>query len=193
MILSNEVLIAYLKTNALGEENVREGKKIVNDLTGEYSVSLDRDLRKSIKQLRERGYPIVSNADGYYWASNSNDLLAFFDFLRCRAFSSLRIVSRMMKIALPDINGQLRLPVGSEPTPIGAIAFEPKGKISLLFEIPVELYEQFKAFMESNTDWDSNALCSSALSLFLLQQGVNSRDLSRIYLSNLKDKDDAID
>jgi hypothetical protein len=83
--------------------------------------------------------------------------------------------------------------VGSEPTPIGAIAFEPKGKISLLFEIPVELYEQFKAFMESNTDWDSNALCSSALSLFLLQQGVNSRDLSRIYLSNLKDKDDAID
>ena len=57
--------------------------------------------------------------------------------------------------------------------------------ISILAEIPEELHETLKGYIEVHPDWDQNRVFSAALSLFLLQHGNNDRRVVRIYLDTL--------
>ena len=43
--------------------------------------------------------------------------------------------------------------------------------ISILAEIPEELHETLKNYLESHPDWDQDRVFAAALSLFLLQNG----------------------
>ncbi|TVO70870.1 hypothetical protein FHP88_15560 [Sedimenticola selenatireducens] len=70
-----------------------------------------RQLRKVIQQLRGDGHHICAHpATGYFIAENAEELDATCEFLYDRAISSLKQISRMKKVAMPDIRGQLRLP-----------------------------------------------------------------------------------
>jgi Protein of unknown function (DUF2811) len=65
--------------------------------------------------------------------------------------------------------------------------------VSILAEIPEELHETLKNYLEGHPDWDQDRVFSAALSLFLLQNGncetVNSsrsyRSAAKVYLHSL--------
>ena len=65
--------------------------------------------------------------------------------------------------------------------------------VSILAEIPEELHESLKGFIDTHPAWDQDRVYAAALSLFLLQNGQGGRentDLSvrtpsRIYLDTL--------
>jgi hypothetical protein len=57
--------------------------------------------------------------------------------------------------------------------------------ISILAEIPEELHETLRGYLEAHPDWDQNRMFSAALSLFLLQQGNSDRRAVRVYLDTL--------
>ncbi|MEM9092417.1 MAG: DUF2811 domain-containing protein [Cyanobacteria bacterium P01_F01_bin.53] len=61
--------------------------------------------------------------------------------------------------------------------------------VSILANIPEELHECLKSFLDSHPAWDQDRLYAAALSLFLLQNGHNKGDQtpSRIYLDTLFD------
>lgn len=57
--------------------------------------------------------------------------------------------------------------------------------ISILAEIPEELHETLKGYLESHPDWDQDRVFAAALSLFLLQNGESDRRTTRVYLDSL--------
>lgn len=60
--------------------------------------------------------------------------------------------------------------------------------ISIEIEIPEALHTALTQFLETHPIWDVQQLSTTALSLFLLQQGEMERAVSRIYLETLLDK-----
>lgn len=70
-----------------------------------------RRLRKLIQELRMEGYHVCAHpSTGYFMAANADELDYTCVFLYDRAMSSLQQISRMKKVSLPDLKGQLRLP-----------------------------------------------------------------------------------
>ncbi len=65
--------------------------------------------------------------------------------------------------------------------------------ISILAEIPEDLHESLKSYLERHPDWDQDRVFSAALSLFLLQNAEgtspetsqNYRRAARVYLETL--------
>lgn len=71
----------------------------------------ERDVRHQVSALRgEDGIAICGHpATGYYIAASAEELEETCAYLRERAMHSLRLESRMRKIPLPDLLGQLHL------------------------------------------------------------------------------------
>ncbi len=57
--------------------------------------------------------------------------------------------------------------------------------ISILAEIPEELHETLRNYLDSHPDWDQARVFSAALSLFLMQNGEGDRRAHRVYLDAL--------
>lgn len=57
--------------------------------------------------------------------------------------------------------------------------------VSILAEIPEDLHESLKGYLENHPTWDQDRVFSAALSLFLLQNGDRDRRAARIYLDTL--------
>lgn len=57
--------------------------------------------------------------------------------------------------------------------------------VSILTEIPEELHESLKSYLETHPDWDQDRVFTAALSLFLLQNGNGDRRAVRVYLESL--------
>ena len=57
--------------------------------------------------------------------------------------------------------------------------------VSILAEIPEELHDSLRNYLETHPTWDQDRVFSAALSLFLLQNGECDRRASRIYLDTL--------
>jgi hypothetical protein len=72
---------------------------------------LARGLRTMISELREDGHAICGTPrDGYYIAATPQELQETCEFLRERAMHSLHLESRLRKIPLADLLGQLHVP-----------------------------------------------------------------------------------
>jgi hypothetical protein len=70
----------------------------------------ERRVRALVSELREEGVAICAHPSrGYYIAECPEDLLECCRFLRARAMHSLVLESRLRKIPLPELLGQLRL------------------------------------------------------------------------------------
>lgn len=70
-----------------------------------------RRLRRAVQELREDGHHICGTpSTGYYVAATADELNATCEFLYDRAMCSLKQISRMKGVSLPDLRGQLRLP-----------------------------------------------------------------------------------
>lgn len=57
--------------------------------------------------------------------------------------------------------------------------------VSILVEIPEDLYQVFQSYLECSPNWDQERVFTAALSLFLLQNGERDVNVSRIYLDSL--------
>lgn len=70
-----------------------------------------RAVRHLITELREDGTAVCGHpSSGYFIAANDAELQATCAFLRARAMHSLTLESKLNKIPLPDLLGQLKLP-----------------------------------------------------------------------------------
>ncbi|MEQ1512946.1 MAG: hypothetical protein ABL934_09730 [Lysobacteraceae bacterium] len=71
----------------------------------------ERALRHAVVALRLQGHHVCAHPkSGYFLAANIEELQESTRYLKDRAISSLRQVSAMEKVSLPDLFGQLHLP-----------------------------------------------------------------------------------
>ncbi len=57
--------------------------------------------------------------------------------------------------------------------------------VSFQTELPVPLQLAMKGFIEQYPNWDQYRLIQAALSGFLVQHGVESREITRLYVTNM--------
>ena len=57
--------------------------------------------------------------------------------------------------------------------------------VSLSVEIPEELHLSVQHYLDVHSGWSQDRLFCAAISLFLMQNGVTKRQVSRIYLDSL--------
>lgn len=70
----------------------------------------DRLVRELVTELRLEGVAICGRPEtGYFIAATAEELEETCGFLRARAMHSLTIESRMRRVPLPELIGQLRL------------------------------------------------------------------------------------
>lgn len=96
----------------IGEANGMTATALTFDITGRQSAADERRLRDVIVLLRQEGHAVCSHpSSGYFMAANANELTKACTFLVERALTSLRQVSAMKHVAMPDLYGQLGLPM----------------------------------------------------------------------------------
>lgn len=70
----------------------------------------ERQVRKCIEELRRDGNHVCGTPrDGYFMAATPEELDQTIKFLYDRAMTTLKQLSAMKKIALPDLAGQLHI------------------------------------------------------------------------------------
>lgn len=87
--------------------------QIVEEVTGhlDYDPVSERRVREIVVELRMEGYAICAlPGAGYFIAESADELDATCRFLIDRAMCSLKQVSKMKGIAMPDLYEQLHVP-----------------------------------------------------------------------------------
>jgi biotin operon repressor len=70
----------------------------------------DREVRAQVSALREEGIAVCGHPrTGYFIAQTPAELQTTVEYLTSRALHSLRLASRLTRIPLPDLIGQLKL------------------------------------------------------------------------------------
>lgn len=101
--------VLSILSSHIGKGNGIGGKDLARALGLEGKC--DRNLRTIISDLREDGHAICGTPrDGYFIAATSDEWETTRKFIVGRAMHGLRWVSRVEKIALPDLLGQLHVP-----------------------------------------------------------------------------------
>ena len=59
------------------------------------------------------------------------------------------------------------------------------GLISFQAEMPAPLQEAMTRFIECHPNWDQYRLVQAALAGFLVQNGIESREITRVYVGNM--------
>ena len=111
MIITRDQVLAALARHVGRDKGVRI-QELVYEITGEIlrSDGNERRVRAIVSDLREEGVAICAYpGDGYYVAGSAEELEQCCRFLRSRAMHSLVLESRLRKIPLPELLGQLRL------------------------------------------------------------------------------------
>lgn len=109
--MTPDAVLAVLQRN-VGEAHGLTAEQLAQAVTGRQHHADQRALRKVIEALRTAGHCICAHpAHGYYLAANDDELDRACSFLLDRAMTSLRQVSAMKRVALPDLRGQLGLPL----------------------------------------------------------------------------------
>ena len=57
--------------------------------------------------------------------------------------------------------------------------------VSFLAEVPVSIQSAMTSFVESHPNWDQYRLIEAALAGFLVQNGLKSRQVTRLYLDKM--------
>ncbi len=61
--------------------------------------------------------------------------------------------------------------------------------VSFQSEMPLDLHQAMVDFIERCPNWDQYRLVQAALAGFLLQNGADSRELTRLYVGNMFSRD----
>ena len=60
-----------------------------------------------------------------------------------------------------------------------------EGVVSFYAELPLPLQVAMTNFIESHPNWDQYRLIQAALAGFLVQNGVETREITRLYIGNM--------
>lgn len=86
--------------------------ELVHEITGSIRPDpvAERRVRQCISDLREEGVAVCGHpSTGYHIAESAEELERCCEFLRARALHSLVLESRLRKIPLPELLGQLKI------------------------------------------------------------------------------------
>ena len=96
----------------IGEANGITAAALAFALTARQHPADERKLRQAVEHLRRQGHEICAHpAAGYYFAGNAADLERTCLFLVNRAMTSLNQAAAMKRVAVPNLYGQLGLPM----------------------------------------------------------------------------------
>ena len=96
----------------IGAERGVHIEQLVREISGELlpDPAAERRARQLISELRHEGVAICAHpSSGYYIAASAVELERSCQFLRARAMHSLVLESRLRKISLGELLGQLRI------------------------------------------------------------------------------------
>ncbi len=62
---------------------------------------------------------------------------------------------------------------------------ESEETISFQTEIPMQIQRAMKVYIEKHPNWDQYRLLQAALAGFLIQNGISSRLITRLYIGNM--------
>jgi len=74
---------------------------------------------------------------------------------------------------------------GSEPTAVSSSRQVGDSLVSFQSELPQPLQEAMTRFIENHPNWDQYRLVQAALAGFLVQNGIASREITRVYVGNM--------
>ncbi|MGO4699837.1 hypothetical protein [Dyella sp. 2RAB6] len=113
--LTPDSVLAVLQ-HCVGETKGRTAEELARAVTGRTSLADQRKLRQVIEALRSAGHRVCANpTHGYFLAANEAELDRECGFLLDRANTSIRQVAAMRRVAMPDLRGQLGLPLETNP------------------------------------------------------------------------------
>jgi hypothetical protein len=96
----------------VGAANGQTADQLVMAILGRHSAAAERQLRDVIVALRMAGHAVCAEpTHGYYIAADSTELNRACEFLLARSLTSIRQISAMKRVAMPDLRGQLGLPL----------------------------------------------------------------------------------
>ena len=102
----------------VGAANGQAADALVLAILGRRSAAAERKLRGIIVALRTAGHAVCAEpTHGYYIAADSTELTRCCEFLLARTMTTLRQISAMQRVALPDLRGQLGLPLEKRDEP----------------------------------------------------------------------------
>ena len=67
----------------------------------------------------------------------------------------------------------------------GLESLESEDIISFQTEIPKNIQQAMKVYIEKHPNWDQYRLLQAALAGFLIQNGISSRLITRLYIGNM--------
>ena len=67
----------------------------------------------------------------------------------------------------------------------GSEVLESEDTISFQTEIPKQIQQAMKVYIEKHPNWDQYRLLQAALAGFLIQNGISSRLITRLYIGNM--------
>lgn len=114
MEFNKEQVLDLLESKHVGAGNGANANQIVWELTGGRLANdaRKRHLRECIEQLRMAGERVCGHpSNGYFMAETEDELNESCTFLYLRAMASLRKIAMMKRVGIPDLRGQLQLPV----------------------------------------------------------------------------------
>ena len=77
-----------------------------------------------------------------------------------------------------DFTEEKRMPQTSD-------VLESEDTISFQTEIPKHIQQAMKIYIEKHPNWDQYRLLQAALAGFLIQNGISSRLITRLYIGNM--------
>ena len=102
--MSTEKVLSLMQRH-VGRDNGISAQRIAAELD-----VLDRQVRHIVAELRAEGIAICGTPKtGYYIAATPDELEETCQFLRSRAMHSLHLESRLRKVPLADLIGQIHL------------------------------------------------------------------------------------
>ena len=107
--LTPETVLECLRLR-IGEQNGISARDLVVEIAHRESTADERRLRQIIEKLRSEGHQVCAHPQtGYYLAASDSELQRTLDFLYRRAMTSMRQISAMNRVAIPELRGQLGL------------------------------------------------------------------------------------
>ncbi len=96
----------------IGEANGITAAALAFQLSARNGDADMRNLRKAVEYLRRQGHEICAlPSAGYFFAASAEELERACVFLVNRAMTSLTQAAAMRRVAIPNLYGQLGLPV----------------------------------------------------------------------------------
>lgn len=114
--LDKSALLAALAGH-IGSERGIHANALALEVCADDGAAAQRRLRAAIENLRRAGTHICGTPEsGYFIAATEGELDRTCEFLYQRAMTSLVQVAAMKNVSLPDLRGQLRLPLNTGPS-----------------------------------------------------------------------------